>query len=105
MTISELSTKTMNQAKAKGFGVTPEEVNIPEKFALIHTEISEAYDAYRKNNFDDRHGVKEELADTLTRVFHLCGILNIDIEAALQKKFEVNKDRVWNWNEMNESHQ
>jgi hypothetical protein len=42
----------MQQAKEKGFGTKPEEINVAEKIALIHSEISEAFEAYRHNNID-----------------------------------------------------
>jgi NTP pyrophosphatase (non-canonical NTP hydrolase) len=46
-----------------------------------------------------------EMGDALTRILHLCGVLNLDIEGALLSKIDSNKTRVWNWEEMNEKHQ
>ena len=43
LTLKELQTLIMEQAKKKGFGTKPEDINISEKIALIHSEISEAY--------------------------------------------------------------
>jgi len=104
MEVDELLKLVMKQAEEKGFGTKPDEINVSEKIALIHSEISEAYEAYRKKNIDDKDGFKEELGDAIQRLFHLCGIFNIDIEKEILNKIESNKDRDWNWKEMNEAH-
>jgi len=57
---------------------------------LIHSEVSEALEAVRKN---DRDNFAEELADTVIRVFDLCGGLDIDLEGAILAKMEVNRGR------------
>jgi NTP pyrophosphatase (non-canonical NTP hydrolase) len=85
----------MELAQEKGFGVKPEEINVGEKIALIHSEVSEALQAYRLKNMDGKDGFQEELADTLIRVVHLAGIFNIDLEAEIAKKMEFNKTRSW----------
>lgn len=100
----ELTALILKQAKEKGFGTTPEEINVAEKMALIHSEVSEAYEAHRHNNIDGKDGFKEELADIVTRVLHLCGIFDIDLEKEILKKLEHNKDREWDWKAMNEGH-
>ena len=102
LTTKELIELVMNQAKEKGFGVKPEEVNVAEKIALIHTEISEAFEAYRKKNIDGKDGFKEELGDAIQRILHLCAIFDIDIENEILKKIKENKDREWDWNNLNE---
>lgn len=102
-TLQEIQNKIMELAAEKGFGTTPEEISVPEKIALIHSEVSEAYEAYRHNNIEGKDGFYEELGDIIARVLHLCGIFNIDIQSEILKKIEVNKDRDWNWDELNES--
>src|SRR3989344_6275819 len=102
--LRELTEMVMNQAKAKGFGTKPEEINLAEKIALIHSEISEAFEAYRHKNIDGKDGFKEELGDALTRILHLAGIFDINIEEEVLKKLTDNKNRQWNWDKMNESH-
>ena len=75
-----------------------------EKFALIHSEVSEAMEAYRKKNMDGKDGMAEELADVVIRIFHLAGVHKIDIEKEILKKLKFNKDRKWDWDNMNETH-
>ncbi|MFZ3054554.1 MAG: MazG nucleotide pyrophosphohydrolase domain-containing protein [Minisyncoccales bacterium] len=104
MTIKQLTEEIMEQAKEKGFGVKPEDINVAEKIALIHSEVSEAFEAYRHKNIDGKDGFEEELGDIVQRVLHLCGIFNIDIEKSIIKKMESNKDRKWEWDKMNENH-
>jgi len=104
ITIKKLTDLIMQQAKEKGFGTTPEEIDTMEKIALIHGEISEAMEAYRHKNMNDKDGFGEELADAVTRIFHLAGIHSIDLEKEILKKLEDNKNRKWEWDEMNESH-
>jgi len=91
MEIKELQELILKQAKEKGFGTKPEEINVSEKIALIHSEISEAFEAYRKKNIDGKDGFSEELGDAVQRILHLAGVFNIDIEKelilTLKKKF------------------
>jgi len=94
----------MDQAKVKGFGTKPEEINVAEKIALIHSEISESFEAYRHKNIDGKDGFKEELGDAVQRILHLAGIFNIDLEKEILKKIDNNKNRNWDWNELNENH-
>mgnify|MGYP006434065949 CR=1 FL=1 len=104
MTIQELTKLIMAQAEAKGFGTKPEEINVSEKMALIHSEVSEAFEAYRHKNIDGKDGFKEELGDIVQRVLHLCGIFEIDIEQSILGKLESNQDRNWDWDQLNEKH-
>jgi NTP pyrophosphatase (non-canonical NTP hydrolase) len=104
MTIEELQKIIMLQAKEKGFGTTLEEINVAEKVALIHGEVAEFYDGYRHNIKSGKDAYDVELGDIVVRVIQLAGCLGIDIEDAMKKKFEINKDRVWDWDKLNEKH-
>ncbi|HSD55813.1 MAG TPA: hypothetical protein VLA92_01530 [Candidatus Saccharimonadales bacterium] len=104
VTLQDLTKAIMLQAEAKGFGTKSEEIDVPEKIALIHSEVTEAYTAYRHKNIDGKDGLTEELGDVIQRVLHLCGALNLNVEQAILSKLEYNKDREWRWSELNESH-
>ena len=103
-TLKQLTKLILKQAKQKGFGTKPKDINVAEKIALIHTEVSEAYEAYRHKNIDGKDGFKEELGDTVQRVLHLAGIFDIDIEKEILKKIDFNKKRAWKWDNINEAH-
>lgn len=104
LNLNQLTALILEQAKEKGFGVKPEDINVGEKMALIHSEVSEAYEAYRHKNIDGKDGFKEELGDVIQRVLHLCGIFNIDIESEIIKKYKSNQNRNWDFSKMNETH-
>jgi len=81
-------------ADAKGFGSNPE--RIWEMLALIHTEISEATDAYKKGESMEKVG--EELIDATIRIFHLLSALDLDSEALFQSKMAHNWSRPYKYN-------
>jgi NTP pyrophosphatase (non-canonical NTP hydrolase) len=63
---------------------------ILELLCLIHSEVSEALEAYRKRDYGN---FKEEMADIVIRVFDMAEYLDIDIETEMDKKHEINKNR------------
>lgn len=71
--------------------------NIPEKMALIHSEVSEALEGHRKSLPDDhlphRPMVEVELADAVIRIFDLAAYLKLDIGGAMVEKIAYNKTR------------
>ena len=75
----------------------PKNVNIPEKIALCHSELSEALEGLRKNLMDDhlphRKMVEVELADTVIRIFDLAGFMKLDLGGAIIEKLEYNTRR------------
>jgi len=76
-------------ADAKGFSA--DEERIWEMLALIHSEISEATDAYKKG--EPLEEVGEELIDGIIRILHLLSALALDAEALYQKKMAENWER------------
>ncbi len=74
---------------AKGFSTHSE--RIWEMLALIHTEISEATDAYKKGQ--PLESVGEELTDAIIRILHLLSALNLDAEELYKHKMEINWSR------------
>lgn len=71
--------------------------NVPEMLALIHSEVSEAMEGYRKNLNDDklphRSMFEVELADVLIRLFDLAGAHNMDLGGAVAEKLAYNQNR------------
>jgi NTP pyrophosphatase (non-canonical NTP hydrolase) len=75
----------------------PLERNVGEMLALIHSEVSEALEGYRKGLKDDhlpeRSMVEVELADVLIRVFDLAGYLKLNLGDAYIEKLLYNATR------------
>ena len=103
ITIQTLIEKSNKTARDKGWW-DDENRNVGELIALIHSEVSEALEAYR---IKGRDGISEswfsesgkpegfvyELADVLIRVADLCGEFELDLEDALKSKLAYNETR------------
>lgn len=68
-----------------------------ERVALMHSELSEALEADRKDLMDKdlphRSGVEVELADLLIRVFDTAAEMDLDLAGALIEKSAFNEAR------------
>ena len=75
----------------------PIERNFGEVVALMHSELSEALEADRKNLMDDklthRPGVEVEFADCLIRIFDTCAARGYDLAGAIIEKNRFNQQR------------
>lgn len=69
----------------KGFNVT----NVEKEFCLLHGEIAELYEEYRKHCTT----VGEEMADVAIYLLGLAEILHIDLGAEIDKKMDINERR------------
>ena len=73
------------------------ERNGAELICLMHSELSEAMEALRKDLNDDhlphRKGVEVELADCVIRIMDYCGRYNLDLGGAMLEKLAYNSRR------------
>lgn len=65
--------------------------------ALIHSELSESFEAYRKRLNDDHlpdyPGQWVEIADALIRVFDMLGVFGVDVGEIVKRKLAYNQSR------------
>ena len=84
----------MNLVKQARTGTRLGKAIVAEKLCLIHSEVSEAMEASRKNLMDDklthRKGIEVELADAVIRILDLCGALELDLEQSMLEKMQYN---------------
>lgn len=71
----------------KGFNTT----DVSKEFCNLYVEVSEAYEAYKKKK-DDLGG---ELADVAIYLLGISEILGFNLEDEINKKMEINKNRVY----------
>ena len=74
---------------AKGFNTT----DVALEFALLHGEVSEAFDAWRKGRHPDDVG--EELADVAIYLLGLAEMTDVDLGAEVAVKLAVNEARAY----------
>ncbi len=84
------------RALADGKGFSSDQTRIWEMLALIHTEVAEATDAYKKG--EPMEHVGEELIDAIIRILHLVSALDLDAEALFQEKMKKNWERPYKFN-------
>jgi len=93
--INNISAIVYLDNKAKGFWEN--ERSNAELIALMHSELSEALEADRKDLMDDklpnRKGFEVELADAVIRIFDTAGARGLDLGGAILEKLEYNKSR------------
>jgi NTP pyrophosphatase (non-canonical NTP hydrolase) len=71
--------------------------SVGDQISLIHTEISESYEGYRKNKADDHcpqfTSLEVELADALIRILDTAGGMKLRLAEAFEAKMEYNRNR------------
>lgn len=91
---------TRDQVKFIGLSKYVKDAFIAQKLALVHTEVSEAVEALRKDGYElngyglfEKDSFADELADSIIRILDLCGELDIDIQKQIDWKLAKNKER------------
>lgn len=91
--LAELQLEAFVTAFNSGFWEFPHpcDAQVATKFALIHSEVSEALEAHRKNQGKRRIG--EELCDIIIRTLDLAEGLGINLDEILAVTIPANKER------------
>ena len=95
LTLDELATKIRAVNEANGWNIFQahewdDQYKVPAITALIHSEVSEGLEGFRKN---DKDNFLEEMADTVIRVLDCVGGMTDDFEAIVLAKIEKNRLR------------
>lgn len=98
--LNELAKTVHELTRSKGFWDKPRDPL--SVFMLIVSEVAEAAEDHRDGldlneirykTSGKPTGIPSEMADIIIRVLDACAAWNIDIEKAIQEKFEYNKSR------------
>ena len=95
MTLNELAAEIREINRANGWNVTEEAdwmatYKVPAILALVHSEVSEALEAFRVNDIGH---FAEELADIVIRVLDIAPGFGIDMDNEIARKLAKNRKR------------
>ena len=87
MNMKEMQKEIWQNKINKGFNTT----DVNKEFCLLHGEVSEAYEAWKKKKDD----LGEELADIAIYLMGLSEMLGFDLEYEIINKVKKNEKRVY----------
>lgn len=94
-TLKNIQTQIYDYNVQAGWHDKPREVGT--LISLIHSELSECLEGFRKDVMDDhlphRKMAEVELADAIIRIFDLGGRYNFDLGGAISEKMDYNSRR------------
>lgn len=100
-TLDEMGDEVIAWCERKGWEPDPDR-HFGTELALIHSEVSEALEAYRTRRFESYttpegkpDDVASEFADILIRLLHYSKVHGIDLEAEFRRKMEYNERRAY----------
>lgn len=91
MNLNEISAESWQIAEEHGWH--EKKVSIGEYIALIHSEASEALEAYRNDSDIYNNGFIEEIADIIIRIGDMAYELGFNLDAEVQNKMQINRGR------------
>lgn len=98
--LADLAAEAYEVAVSKGWEEDAVTRTFGDECALLHTEVSEAFEAYRKRGFASwegpggkPEGVASEFADILIRLLHYSYAHGIDLQAEYDRKTAYNRTR------------
>ena len=98
ITLKALGAEINEINRANGWNVltrnefADKQYKVPAVLALIHSEVSEALEAFRRG---DRSNFEEEMADVLIRVLDCMSGLDVDIDKVVSAKLDKNRARAY----------
>ena len=99
-TIAEMQAEVVEINKALGWH--DKNVTFPEAMAMLHSEVSEALEAWRVWGTEDAtkpvhapkpEGIGSEFADILIRLLDDCELYGVDLQAEYERKVAYNRTR------------
>ncbi len=85
MDFAKIQKRIVENKVEKGFNID----NIEKEFCFLIGEVSEAFEAFNKND----ESLGSELADVAIYLLGISELLGIDLESEITKKMKVNESR------------